>query len=117
VASGHLVSLELSTSEFRLYAEFREREAVRRFGLTTGLGRGEAAALAIAETRSMELATDDQDCITVGQGRNAALKPLRIRGLLLAAVDRQLIGLPEAQSIHLSMVNIGFWDRGRIELP
>ena len=114
VQSGRLIPVALTDAELRAYAEFRDRNSIRHYGLVAGLGRGEAAALAIAETRSMRLATDDQDCIKVAAGRNSMFEPVRIRQLLLLAVEHELIGRGEARSIHLSMVAAGFWDRGRI---
>lgn len=114
VTAGRLVPVDMELDELAVYAQLRDPACVQRYRLLTGLGRGEAAALAIAEGRGLRLATDDQDCIRVGGARSAGFRPLRIRGLLQGAVERGLVGLPEARSIHRSMVEAGFWDRGRL---
>lgn len=114
VQAGRLVTLDLSEPELRTYADLRNRVITRQYGLLAGLGRGESAALALAEARGMRLATDDQDCIKVASARNKAFQPLRIRSLLGTAVEHGLLALTEARSIHLSMVGAGFWDRGRL---
>jgi hypothetical protein len=114
VAAGRLVPVDMELDELVVYAQLRDAACTRRYRLLTGLGRGEAAALAIAEGRGLRLATDDQDCIRVGGARNAGFRPLRIRGLLQAAAERGLVALPEARSIHRSMVEAGFRDRGRL---
>jgi hypothetical protein len=111
-AEGALVTLTMSPDELRLYAALRDAGASGRYGLLVGLGRGEAAALAIAETRRLRLATDDQDCIRVASARTPGFRPVRIRWLLCEAVRRRLIGLDEARELHASMLAIGFWDRG-----
>lgn len=113
--TGLLRVVRLTDEELRVYAELRDRATLRvRYGRSAALGRGEAAALAIAEARALRLATDDQDCIRVATARNPEFRPLRIRGLLLAAVEHEMIGMSEARSIHLSMVGSGFWDTGRL---
>jgi hypothetical protein len=114
VAQGKLVPLELTDGELQIYSQLREKNYVKRYDRVVGLGRGEAAALAIAETRSMRLSTDDADGIHVAQRRNPRLEPLRIRRLLLIGVEHNIVGLSEARSIHLSMVGAGFWDTGRL---
>lgn len=113
--SGLLRVLRLTDKELRVYAELRDTANLRaRYGRAVALGRGEAACLAVAEARGLRLATDDGDCIRVAVSRDPSFSALRIRGLLRVAVEHGLIGLAEAQSIHLSMVAAGFWDTGRL---
>jgi predicted nucleic acid-binding protein len=114
VSQGLLMPLELTPTEIQTYAMFRDHSWGRQHGLLTGLGFGEAAALAVAESRGMRLATDDEDCIRVATARNPQMRIERIRGLLQSAVDRNFIGLNEARSVHLAMVAFGFYDRGRL---
>jgi predicted nucleic acid-binding protein len=55
----------MTYEELETFARLRDREYVKQFSLIAGLGRGEAAALAIAHARGFDLATDDQDAIRV----------------------------------------------------
>lgn len=112
---GRLVALEMSSEELATYARLRDREYVRRFSLIEGLGRGEAATLAIATERILDVATDDQDAINVLAALAPELRVLRIRGLLVHAMQQRLIKRTEAQAIHSAMVEAGFWDRGTID--
>lgn len=108
---GGLVVLEMSAQELATYAQLRSRDYVKQFSLLEGLGRGEAAALAIATTRSLDLATDDQDAIKLLAKLAPGLRVRRIRGLLMEAVERGLVAPTRAQSIHAAMRQAGFWDR------
>lgn len=112
---GRLVAVDLAPAEFALYSQLRDDLIAARFGLSSGLGRGEAAALAIALTRDVAIATDDEAAISVGGGMSATLKVHRIRGLLVDAIDRGLISRSEGQQIHTTMKWAGFWDRGVIQ--
>jgi predicted nucleic acid-binding protein len=109
-ASGRLVALELSDNELRLFAELRSVDYVQQFARVAGLGRGEAAALAIALTRGYRLATDDQDAIEVARAIDPDLPIHRIRALLLRAVERKLVIRSEAEALHEAMIDAGFWD-------
>lgn len=112
--SGRLVALELNDDELRRFVQLRSADYVRQFTRVAGLGRGEAAALAIALTRGWALATDDQDAIEVARSIDPELRITRIRALLLEAVDRKLVALAEAEALHRAMIDAGFWDRGSI---
>lgn len=114
VTTGRLVPVDMEVDELMVYAQLRDAACTRHYRLLAGLGRGEAAALAIAERRHMRLATDDQDCIRAGGVRNGDFRPLRIRGLLTVAVEWGLVRPSEARSLHRSMVAAGFWDHGRL---
>jgi predicted nucleic acid-binding protein len=112
--AGGLVVLQMSSNELTTYAQLRSRDYVKQFSLIEGLGRGEAAALAIATTRSLAIATDDQDAIKVLSGLAPHLRVRRIRGLLMEAVERRLVAPTRAQTIHAAMKQAGFWDRGTL---
>src|SRR5262249_47594780 len=86
VRSGLLIAIEMSSDELATFARLRDRLYVQRFSLIAGLGRGEAAALAIATARGYDLATDDTDAIKVAAALEPAVPVHRIRGLLLGAV-------------------------------
>ncbi|MDW8339541.1 MAG: hypothetical protein RMM28_10425 [Thermoleophilia bacterium] len=111
VAEGRLVALDLSDDELRTFAQLRRVDYVRQFARVAALGRGEAAALAIALSRGYALATDDQDAIHVARALAPQLTIRRIRALLLEAVARRLVSSPEAESMHRAMIEAGFWDR------
>jgi predicted nucleic acid-binding protein len=112
---GPLAILEMTADELALYAQLRDRQHVRQYGLIVGLGRGEAAALAIALTREFDVATDDQDAIRVLQAISPELRALRIRRLLIDARDAGLIDTDAAREIHGAIRNAGVWDSGTIE--
>jgi predicted nucleic acid-binding protein len=109
------VVLDLSGDELATFARLRDGSFVSQFSLVTGLGQGEAAALAIALGRTYEFATDDQDAIKVARGLAPDLQTHRIRALLVHAAQSALISREEARQIHSAMLTAGFWDRGRIE--
>jgi predicted nucleic acid-binding protein len=104
----------LSPTETRTYARLRNADYVRRFRVLAGLGAGEAAAIAIAASRSWQLATDDEDGIRVAQALIARFQPLRIRKLLQLAVQNNHCSAQEARAIHRAMLEVGFWDTGHL---
>lgn len=112
---GKLVAIPLTEAELGTFARLRDRDYVSRFSLLAGLGRGEAAALAVALARGHDLATDDNDAITVAKALSPALRVHRIRGLLIQAVGRGIITRSDAQAIHDAMIAAGFWDRGKLD--
>ena len=110
-----LVVLDLSGDELTTFARLRDATFVSKFSLVAGLGRGEAAALAIALGRGYDLATDDQDAIKAASGLAPDVKTHRIRALLIRAADADLITRDEARELHAAMLAAGFWDKGTIE--
>ena len=112
---GEIVALQLSLDEMRIYARLRDAQYVTRYGPVTGLGHGEAAAIAIAVTRGFGFASDDQDAIKVARALAPDMAILRIRALLMDAVTKGLIDKERAKAIHSAIVQAGFWDRGTIE--
>lgn|SRR5579884_95290 len=115
VSRGALVVLDLGGDELVTFARLRDASFVSRFSLVAGLGRGEAAALAIALSRGYDLATDDEDAIKAAAGLAPELETHRIRALLIRAADFGLITRDEARQLHSAMVGAGFWDRGTID--
>ncbi len=114
VASGVLRVVDLQDAEIAPYAQLRDAAAVRRFGLVVGLGPGEAGVLAICATRGWRPATDDADAIRVAEQMLPGVKPLRIRALLRLAVERGIVDPSRARVIHKTMLQLGFWDTGRL---
>lgn len=112
---GSLIAVEMSSEELEMFARLRDRDHVRQFSLIAGLGRGEAAALAIAIARGYDLGTDDEDAIRVATTLAPEVGIRRIRGLLIAAIEQGLIEKSEAQEIHAAMREAGFWDSGTID--
>ncbi len=105
---------EETDEELTVYAQLRDAANVRRYGVLVGLEPGEAAVLAICSKREWIPATDDNDAIRVAEQLLPGVKPLRIRALLHLAVDRGLVELDQARTIHETMRNLGFWDAGRL---
>lgn len=115
VSRGELMVLDLSGDELGTFARLRDASFVSRFSLVAGLGRGEAAALAIAARRGYDLATDDQDAIKAAAGLMPDIETHRIRALLVRAADTGLITRDRARELHAAMLAAGFWDKGTIE--
>jgi hypothetical protein len=114
VTSGVLRVVDLEASETKVYADLRDSAFVKRFGLVVGLGPGEAAMLAICAGRGWPPATDDTDAIQVAEQLLPGVKPLRIRALLRLAVERGLVDMARARTIHRTMRDLGFWDNGTL---
>jgi hypothetical protein len=114
VSEGTVVPVALTGDELRTFANLRDPDHVARYGLAAGLGPGEASALAISVGREWHLATDDNDAIKVAAHLTPSRRPLRIRALLMRAVDLELVSLAEARAIHGTMKGLGFWDSGTI---
>lgn len=112
---GGLRAIDLAGDELTTYARLRDARFVSRFSLVAGLGRGEAAALAIAVNRQYDLATNDQDAIKVATGLAPNIGIHRIRSLLTRAADVGLVTKDEARELDAAMVRAGFWDRGTID--
>lgn len=113
-AAGTLEAISPTGAELAVYAELRDSARVRRFGVRAALGRGEAAMLAIASSRGLPYATDDNDAIEVGKVLLPGVSPWRIRGLLIESVGRRLCSRAEAKEAHHQMVAFGFWDRDEL---
>lgn len=114
-ARGELVVLGLSGDELTTFARLRDASFVSQFSLVAGLGRGEAAAVAIALGREYDIATDDQDAIKVAAALAPKMRTYRIRALLVHAAESGLITKVKAREIHAAMVRAGFWDKGQID--
>jgi predicted nucleic acid-binding protein len=113
-SDGHLVTLDMTRAELDVFAQLRDRNHVRQFGLIDGLGQGEAAAVAIALNRNLALATDDQDAINLLQRTAPDTTIIRIRSLLIEAAQQNLVAPTYAQAIHEAMKQHGFWDSGTL---
>lgn len=114
VQQGALRVVDLSDEELAVYARLRDAANVRPYGVLVGLGPGEASILAICSKRGWLPATDDNDGVRVAEQLLPGVKPLRIRALLHLAVDRGLVELDRARTIHETMRDLGFWDTGRL---
>jgi len=114
VTEGVLVVIDLQDEERETFARLRDRRFVAQFSLVAGLGRGEAASLAIAVNRNYDIATDDQDAIKILKSLRPDLKAIRIRALLRRGVDSRLLTTKQARGIHMEMLRAGFWDKATI---
>lgn len=114
-ARGELVVLDLNGDELTTFARLRDPSFVSQFSLIAGLGRGEAASLAIALGREYDIATDDQDAIRVAAALASEMRTHRIRALLVHGSESGFITKAEAREIHTAMVRAGFWDKVQID--
>lgn len=81
--------------ELRLALEYGQR-----------LGAGEAEAMAIARNRGWVLATDDREARRFAQERGVRLTGSL--GILIKAVQQEIIGLEEADALHARMIDEGY---------
>jgi predicted nucleic acid-binding protein len=84
---------------------------MRDLGLTVGLGHGEAAVLALCNSRGLRPATDDSDALKAAAAILPGATPLRIRALLTLAAARGLMTEGQAIDAHRRMKALGFWDK------
>ncbi len=110
-SSGHLSVVDLTDEELVTYARLRESAYVRRFEATAGLGRGEAAALAVAEARGSRVATDDDDAFKVGSKMIEGFRHVRMHEFLRQAAKDRIVPIATARQIHREMVEMGFWGK------
>jgi len=106
-----LVAMDLSDEELAQYARLRDRTRMRDLGLTVGLGHGEAAVLALCNSRGLRPATDDSDALKAAAAILPGATPLRIRALLTLAAARGLMTEGQAIDAHRRMKALGFWDK------
>lgn len=111
--AGRLDVADLTESETELFAKLASRGDPLGVGLTFALGAAEAACIAVAVERKLVLATDDNDALTAFRWLRPKGRYERIRKLLKRAGDSGLVDRAEANAIHESMCDAGFWDRGR----
>ena len=106
----HIVVLDLQENEQSLLSSLTSDSGCRAFGLKFPLGIGEAACLAIAHSRELDIATDDNDAITAIQSLDMVGEVQRIRKLLISAATGGLITENKANEVHKMMRDLGFWD-------
>jgi predicted nucleic acid-binding protein len=106
--------VELTDDELVLFSSLRDPQAAATYGLVAPLGAGESAALAVAVERGWRLATDDQAAVDVAARLMPERRPPRIRALLRAAADAELVDIERAREIHEAMKAAGFWDTGTL---
>lgn len=110
VARGSFQILDMSHDERRLFSRFVDFEEAASFGLKVSLGMGEAACIALAVSRGLVLATDDNDALIALRTLNRRAPHTRIRALLRRAATEGHIDETDANTIHRDMRRLGFWD-------
>lgn len=102
----------MNDKEMSIFDRLTDPNEITKYGRKFPLQSGEAASIAIAVSRQLTLATDDNDAIVV-LGKVASNHPTeRIRAILIRAVEWKLITVQDANSIHENMRAAGFWDKG-----
>lgn len=109
-ASGHILTLDLTAVELRIVAQLTSPSGCETFGLVFPLDAGEAACIAIAMTRDLVLATDDNDALRALHVLAAGHPYERIRKLLLRAAHTGYTSRSRANELHAEMRRLGFWD-------
>jgi predicted nucleic acid-binding protein len=101
--------VDLDDDELIVYAKVTTAEFARSLGLAGPLGEGEAAVIAIAETRGWAAALDESAARRVIDHRSPELQVLTSRDLLRQAViAHSLLDSPEAQIVYEDMLADGY---------
>lgn len=100
--------VDLQPAEQETYAELKSIEFARTVGLVAPLGRGEAAVIAIAESRDWEVLMDDAAARRVLGERNERLMITTTRMLLQGAAEQGIVDDGEAQLIYVDMLAKGY---------
>jgi hypothetical protein len=101
--------VDLDDAEVALFAEVSSWRFARSLGLAGPLGSGEAAVIAVAETRGWDAALDDFAARNALSHRNPGIRIWTSRELLRQAVlARSLLDSAEAQIVYDDMLAEGY---------
>ena len=106
---GDLEVIDMSIEELERYAELASQATQSRFRLAAELGRGEAAVMAIAESRDWTAVMDDRDAITVLNQISPGTRTITTRDLLRSAVYDETLDTREADEVYRLMLERGYW--------
>jgi predicted nucleic acid-binding protein len=100
--------IDLTLEEEIRYAELQNREIQARLGLAARLGPGEAAVIAISESRGLIAAIDDGAARRVLAELSPGTSVTTTRELLQKAVSAELLDSIEAQDLYEHMLDKGY---------
>ena len=100
--------IDLEGDELGAFSEMVSPSYTKSIGLAGPLGSGEAAVIAIAESRSWTAAIDDALARDVLLRRSPGTRVITTRELLRQAVAQQLVDSAEAQLIYDDMLAKGY---------
>jgi predicted nucleic acid-binding protein len=100
--------VDLEDDELVAFSEMVSPSYTKSIGLAGPLGSGEAAVIAIAESRSWTAAMDDALARDVLLRRSPETRVITTRELLRRAVAQQLVDSAEAQLIYDDMLAKGY---------
>jgi predicted nucleic acid-binding protein len=100
--------VDLEGDELGAFSEMVSPSYTKSIGLAGPLGSGEAAVIAIAESRSWTAAIDDALARDVLLRRSPGTRVITTRELLRQAVAQQLVDSAEAQLIYDDMLAKGY---------
>jgi len=95
--------VDLSDDELELFGILLSQSFARDMGFALPLGRGEAAVIAIAETRGWDAIMDDAAARRALQHRAPSVSIHTTRDILRMSVEQDLVSRSEAEDIYLSM--------------
>lgn len=113
-SKGRIETADLTDSERAMWAHLQSRDGAADLGLRFPLGSGEAACIAIADSRDLVLATDDTDALRALDALRPDHPYERIGKLLKRAADSRIITRKQARAIYADMCQAGFWGAGVI---
>lgn len=100
--------IDLDDDELGAFSEMVSPSYTKSIGLAGALGSGEAAVIAIAESRNWTAAMDDALARDVLLRRSPGTRVITTRELLRQAVAQQLVDSAEAQLIYDDMLAKGY---------
>lgn len=109
--SNRVVVLDMSEPEMECFSALTSPTRCQDVGLLLPLGLGEAACVAIANSRGLILVTDDNQALMAFKQLNPDARYERIRRILRGAWEDGLISQDRANDVHGQMRQRGFWDR------
>ena len=104
-----IVVIDMVIGELERFAELVSRDTQERYGLAAPLGKGEAAVIAIAESRDWIAVMDDREGLRVLQGLSPSTRSMTTTDLLRKAVYDQIIDTGEADVVYEQMLDKGYW--------
>lgn len=108
-ARSDIEIVDLDEAEVVLFAVVSSGDFARSLGLAAPLGAGEAAVIAIAETREWDAALDDLAATKALSHRNPGIRAWTSRDLLRQAVlALSLLDSAEAQIVYEDMLAEGY---------
>jgi len=107
--------VDLSDDELELFGLLLSHPFARDMGFALPLGRGEAAVIAIAETRGWDAIMDDAAARRALHHRVPSARIHTTSDILRSSVEQDLLSRVEAEAVYLGMKDKGFFGPDGLE--